>query len=450
MTRMERARATGLCLSSLLWAAAAGSQPLSVERAVQIALEKNTQMVNARASVLEAKGGLYGAWAGVLPEITASWSRSLDRTKNSSGSQLFGTSGFVILPNDQDTYSTGTTLSGTLGILDPSALRSVSSARAGFKASNLSLKAARADVAFATRRQYYEVVKAYHLVGVANASAKLARDDGRRVRALFEVGSVSRSDLLRAQVRTATSQLDSLTAYQNVVSQRILLAQALAVAETEMGEVDTLLTAEPHEYDEAELLADAGKKRPDLQAADAELSSARAAASAAGFSRLPYVTLSGSVQLNPERTTTQTILTTNQKGGSNSRADQALHGTLAVNWDILNELRNSSRTSTAKARVLRAEESRDALRRNLEAEVHQALLTYREALERELVANRSYESATENLKLTQQKYNVGSTTILDLIDAQVSLTRAAADRVTALATIRVAEAQLSRVRGQAE
>ena len=450
MTRMERARATGLCLSSLLWAVAAGSQPLTVERAVEIALAKNTQMVNARASVLEARGGLYGAWAGVLPEITASWSRSLDRTKKASGSQLFGTQSFISPPNDQDTYSWGTTLQGTLGILDPAALRSVSSARAGYKASNLSLKAARADVAFATRRQYYEVVKAYHLVGVANASAKLARDDERRVRALFEVGSVSRSDLLRAQVRTATSQLDSLTAYQNVVSQRIVLAQALAVAETEMGEVDTLLTAEPHEYDEAELLADAGKKRPDLQAADAEVRSARAAASAAGLSRLPYVTLTGSAQFNPEQWGVRTILATKQKGTSSSRADMALHGTLAVNWDILNELRNASRTSTAKARVLRAEESRDALRRNLEAEVHQALLTYREALERELVANRSYESATENLKLTQQKYNVGSTTILDLIDAQVSLTRAAADRVTALATIRVAEAQLSRVRGQAE
>ena len=450
MTRMQRARASGQCLLALLWAAAAGSQPLTVERAVQIALEKNTQMVNARASVLEAKGGLYGAWGGVLPEITAGMSRSLDRTKNSSGSQLFGTSGFTILPNDQDTYTTGTTFQGTLGILEPAALRSVTAARSALKASNLSLKAARADVAFATRREYYLVVTAYHLVGVANASVKLARDDERRVRALFEVGSVSRSDLLRAQVRTATSQLDSLTAYQALVGQRITLAQTLAIAETEMGEVDTLLTAEPHDYDEAMLLAEAGKQRPDLQAADAALASARAAASAAGLARLPYVTLSGSATFNPKRSTTQTILATKQKGSSNSQADLALHGVVALNWDILNELHNASRASNAKAGVLRAEESRDALRRNLEAEVHQALLAYREALEREQVANRSYESATENLKLTQQKYNVGSTTILDLIDAQVSLTRAAADRVTALASIRVAEAQLSRVRGHAE
>jgi outer membrane protein TolC len=54
------------------------------------------------------------------------------------------------------------------------------------------------------------------------------------------------------------------------------------------------------------------------------------------------------------------------------------------------------------------------------------------------------------VKLTQQKYNVGSATILDLIDAQVQLQRARSQGVAALATIRVAEATLDRARGRAE
>ena len=53
----------------------------------------------------------------------------------------------------------------------------------------------------------------------------------------------------------------------------------------------------------------------------------------------------------------------------------------------------------------------------------------------------------ENLNLTQQKYNVGSATILDLIDAQVQLARARSDEVSAEAAIRVAEAVVDRVRG---
>ena len=65
------------------------------------------------------------------------------------------------------------------------------------------------------------------------------------------------------------------------------------------------------------------------------------------------------------------------------------------------------------------------------------------------MAQGAIESAAENLKLTQQKYNVGSATILELIDAQVQLQRAQSDGVSALAAIRVAEAQIDRVRGRA-
>jgi outer membrane protein TolC len=66
------------------------------------------------------------------------------------------------------------------------------------------------------------------------------------------------------------------------------------------------------------------------------------------------------------------------------------------------------------------------------------------------VAQRALESSEENLKLTQQKYNVGSSTILDLIDAQVQLQRAQSDIVSALAGIRVAEATVEKVRGRGD
>jgi outer membrane protein TolC len=66
------------------------------------------------------------------------------------------------------------------------------------------------------------------------------------------------------------------------------------------------------------------------------------------------------------------------------------------------------------------------------------------------VARRSFESSEESLKLIQQKYNVGSATILELITAQVSLQRAANTYVAALAQIKVAEAAIKRVRGRNE
>ena len=118
--------------------------------------------------------------------------------------------------------------------------------------------------------------------------------------------------------------------------------------------------------------------------------------------------------------------------------------------DLFDGFAMDARSAAARARLMRARDTRDALRRNLEGEVHQALLAYNEAVQRDQVARRALDSATESLKLTREKYNVGSATILELIDAQVQLQRAQSDGVSALAAIRVAEAQIDRARGRAE
>jgi outer membrane protein TolC len=97
---------------------------------------------------------------------------------------------------------------------------------------------------------------------------------------------------------------------------------------------------------------------------------------------------------------------------------------------------------------MRAQNAYDVLHRNLAGEVHEAALTYQQVLASEAVAQAAVASATENMKLTQQKYNVGSATILDLITAQVALARAQSQLVNALAAIRVAEARIDRVRGR--
>jgi outer membrane protein TolC len=296
------------------------------------------------------------------------------------------------------------------------------------------------------KRQFYVVVQQVRLALVADAALKLSRDNERRVRALFEVGSVARNDLLRARVSTSQSELDSLTAHQQVVVQRDLLASLLGIPEAQMGEVDTALVVAPHTYDPAVVLEEASKQRPDILASEAEFSAAKSGLTSANFARLPYVTLSGSAGFNPY-SSNKTITSGDTTFTSHSSADRSFSGRVALNLDIFTGFATESRIANARARVVRAEENRNALRRNLAAEVNETLISYEAAVEGDRVSADAFDSAIENLKLIQQKYNVGSATILDLIDAQVQATRAAADRQRTLAAIRVAEAQVDRVRG---
>jgi outer membrane protein TolC len=314
-------------------------------------------------------------------------------------------------------------------------------------------------VVLAARSAFYNVVQAIRLADVASGALRLAQDDERRVRALFEVGSVSKSDLLKAQVRTAQSQLDSLTAGHTVIRQRIALAKLVGVQETQLGEVDTVLTAAPREYDEAQILSEAARSRPDLRAAAAELAAARAGLLSSRLSRLPALVGSGSVnfatrsefdQRAPDYDALSGAFLGIVEGNGKTETHRVWGANVALRWNIFDGLLADSRTASSRARLLRAEEGYAALRRNLEGEVRDAMQTYREAVERETVARRALESAQEDLKLSQEKYNVGSATILELIDAQVQLQRAQSDLVSALAAIRVAEAQVERVRGSAK
>lgn len=443
-----------IAVLSLIGAArTATAETLTADKAVELALKRSTAAINADLGVLDARSGLYGAYSGVLPSISAGLTRSGSLSTHNTGSQLFGAFAIPSDPYDSESYGTTPQISGRWNVLDLSGLSSVSSARQGLRAAQLRRTASRQDIALSARRQFYEVVMAVRLADVSVRALQLSRSDERRVRALFEVGSVSRSDLLKAQVRTAQSQLDSLTAIDNITVQRITLGNLLGVAERELGDVDTVLSVQTQSYDPAAVLAEAAKNRPDLKAAELEFKSASSSLRAANLARLPYVTVSGSAAYNPFRTSRSSVDsaglgTSIQTTRVRNESDRQLSGSVAINWEIFSGMSTESRIASAQAKLERARDTRAVALRNLEGEVHQALLAHEEALERNRLGESAYESAAENLKLTQQKYNVGSATILELIDAQVQLQRAESDQVTALAALRVAEAQLDRVRGR--
>jgi outer membrane protein len=436
----------------------ARAELMTADRAVQIALQHSPDAANAHANVLDAKSGVYGAYSGVLPHISASVARNNSVTRNSNTPVTVG--GLVSQTNIiQDFESHGTTpgITGSWNVLNFSNLSGLSSAKRTLEEAQHRQASSRNDIAFNTRQQFYAVVKAIRLADVATGALKLARDNERRVRALFEVGSVSKSDVLKAEVSTAQGVLDSLTASETITIQRIALATQIGIAEPEVGQIDTMLTTTPQAFDETALVTEAASHRRDIMAAQAEVLAANASKTSARLMRFPYLTASGAYDFSTTSSRTQT---THAPGlppsappgvfGSRNNTDSFGQLQLAVNWDLIDGLTADSRNATATARQERAVTALDALKRNLASEVHQALISYNEALSRSVVARSAFASALENVKLTQEKYNVGSATILDLIDAQVQLQRAGSDAVSAMADTHVAEAQIDRVRGKQE
>ena len=173
----------------------------------------------------------------------------------------------------------------------------------------------------------------------------------------------------------------------------------------------------------------------------------------AHWARLPSVVLQGawtpkSVSSQRFSVDFQSPIDSTQSTSSEAKGD--FSGRIAVTLPIFDGFATDSRVAAARSQLVRSRETRDALVRNLEREVRQVLLGHQEAVEREALGRTAVESARENVNLVQQKYNVGSATILELIDSQVALLRAFSEFVSAMADIRIAEATVDRVRGKAE
>jgi len=440
-----------MVLALLLAAGPALAAPLTADEAVKLALQHNTQIIQAEADVLDARSGLWSAYSGVLPHASASVSRSGSFTRSSVGSQAFGS---FVLPSssyDSEGYTTTEGVTSTWNILDLSSWTGLSSARQSMRSAEFSREATRSSVVFATRQQFYAVVQAMHLARVNAQALQLARDSERRVRAMFEVGSVSKSDLLKAQVATSQAALDSLSSANAVLTQRIALAAALGLREVDLSPVDSSLADIRVSVDSAAVFAEARTRRPDVQSAEAGLKSAELGLRSAHWARLPYLSLSGSWTPDARHNSKFFANASRDTASySSSESKGAVGGSVAVNLDFFDGLLTDSRVAAARSRLVVSRETRDALLRNLEGQVHQAILGYQQALEQEDLATTSVESATENHNLVQQKYNVGSATILDLIDSQVQLQRAQSDLVSAKAAVRIAEAQLDQVRGRSQ
>lgn len=429
------------------------SAPLTASDAVRIALQHSTQMVQAQANVLTGRSGLWSAYSGVLPSLSVDASRTGSFTDHTSGYSAFGSVPFPSSSFKNESYRGNWGLTGNWNVLDVASLSALSSARAGMRSAQLSAVATRHQVVLATKRQFYEVVKAIHLSTVSGQTLKLARDNERRVRALYEVGSVSKSDLLQAKVNTSQSVVDSLVADHNVTGQRILLSEQMGIAERDLGALDTTLAATPTTLDPAAVLAEARASRPDLKGADADVRASELGLRAANWARLPFVSVNGSytpLSRAQSRYYADTYSPLDSLVTTASESRKTWSGSVSVNLNLFTGFQTESRIASARGRLEQSRATRDALVRNLESEVRQALLGYQEAVEREALARSSVESASENLNLVQQKYNVGSATILDLITSQVQLQKAESDLVSALAGIREAEAQLDQVRGRGE
>jgi outer membrane protein TolC len=401
---------------------------LTVDDAVRLALAKNHDLRSVEEAIAIAGGQRDQALQRYLPSLSARSDASRDWDARPSFI------GGVIVPDLRDQFVTSYSLRQTL--VDWSAIKNIQAANRNKSAAESDYSAARNDLVLAVNQQYYALVRAQLLSIVADSAFVLAQQELRRVQSLFELGMVARGDVLKAEVRVSESQLDRIRSRGDVVLERARLARIIGQDPTDDLRADENVPVVTVQVDSVAVLGDALANRPDLRAS---YQSWRAAEASVGAARAGYYpTLNAGVS----RAFFDTTWSFQGERTSNV-------GTLSINFPLFQSFWGQKGVvQSSRAQAEQARYAYERRRLDVEVEVREALEAVRQANEGLEVATSGLRSAEEDLKLSQEKYNVGSGTILELIDAQVALQRARSNQVTALTQARVAEAQIARVRGQ--
>lgn len=421
------------------------TKPLTEADCVRLALERSYSILEAKDQLGLANATKLQAYGAMVPSLSAEYDistgkrRSFDQDPPSlfSSEQALGSN------------SHGLSVNASQTLVSLPVLLNIAAQKKASNAARADVEAAEFAAAYGVRQQFYALVQAIKTADVRREDLNLAQEELRRTQNLFDVGSVARTDVLKSKVRVAEAT-SALTAGVNTVElERSRLAVALALpARTTLSVVTDMVPREAT-ADSALAYASAMTARPELNAARLRLASAQDTRKAAKAELLP--TIGHSYSMSRTRTTSDDLVDF-QNGipvyGKTKGSSTNWNYRIGLSWSILDRLVTQSNIQRAKYSESQYRHLLEQEELGVGLEVKAALVGLGNAASQVLSAREAVTSAEEDLKLSQERYNVGLGTILELIDARVALTRARTLEVQAMAAVKIAEAALDKATGR--
>jgi len=395
---------------------------------LEIALQRQPTLAAAGASVQAANQRVWQAASGYLPQIFGNY--DANRRQTSATAQT-GASGLGTVSQTFNFYSTGVAFSQVLFDFGKT-LALIRAAQDNERSAQANYVTQREVVVLNVKQSYFNVIAARRLLEVAEETLRDTQKQLEQAQGRHDVGLAPRFDVTTAEVQVANAELNLVTARNNLDVARVTLRNAMGLTGPVDFDVVDALQQRPINTNEQQALDTAYASRPELQSLEAQKASQEQQIASLQRDYLPSVGGTGSYNWTG----------TNYPLGSNWNVGAS------VTVSVFNGGLTTAQIGEAKANLANLEYTEDSTRQNIALEVRQALLTVRRAWESIRVSEKGLQSARESLALAEGRYNTGVGNIIELTDAQASLTTAEANLVQAVVGYQVAIAALERAIGR--
>lgn len=405
-----------------------GLEQVTLDEAVARALQRSPTIMQGRAGVSGAEQSRRTAYGSFLPTVSARSGASL------SSSTRFDEDTNRLVSGSSDSYTAGLSASYDL-FTGGRKFAELRASRADVAAARARLEDQEFGVALQTENLFFSALRQEDLLGVARSRLGRAEEGLEFVRRQVRVGAATRSDTLRSRLELVNARQAVLEAETGTRTARFALGRQVGSPGPVIPVRPDDLDPEPLPLGYDEILDLAESASPAVRAAEASTMAAGAGLSAARTAYMPSIGISGGYNWSNQTASFSDGRTSWSTG-------------LSVSYPIFNGFQRESQIQRAADQVRVADYQAEDARLLARQEADAAYQTLRTAEEAIAIAREAVVVAEEDLRVVQQRYELGVATILEVITSQVALDEAAANRVTARYDYLLAKAELEAILGR--
>jgi outer membrane protein len=410
-----------ICAIATLSAGSVSSRELTLDDCIAEALQNRANIIAARGGEELAKAGKRAALGAFLPTISAHYRAQSVRLLDTSITEK----------------STAHELTGSIEIGDLyTTLSNYRSAKTDVLRSRLDVINSEQDMIYAVKVAYYDYLRAVEDITVNTEAVKRSEEALKLIQSKFELGSAAKSDVLKQKVQFGNDRVEMLRSQNSVTTTKADLAFTIGIDPGGDVEFTQKYTSRQFEGTLEEAIQFALKNEPGLLASEHALRGSKIDYSAAKSRYLP--TLGGDVTLSES----------GFNGDFGSGPNKTLTYGVSLNWTLFDGFRRERAVTSARVARNNSAAGLADERNAVVSGVKSAYLNIMQLREQKSVSQENVDAAAEDLKISQEKYNLGAATILDLLDSQVSLKRAQAQLIQADFSLNLAIAKLENAMGK--
>ena len=393
-------------LTILFFISTSIAQSLTVDECVRIALENKPSLKRAEQDVAIARLNRASTGALMLPSVNASNSFSETTYGNTSSEASERYSGGLSL--SQSLFNFGTKIN-TLKQSDNT-----------YNTAKQQRRQAKARIILDVHTFYYQYLKNSELFDIAGKDLELSKKQLDLVQNQYNLGAVSKTDFLKASVRYGTAKSSFLSRELSKKNSEKSLRFSMGLLNSDIPiiikqKMDLILSVPT--FDEAYSLMLSNS--PDLSILDNQISGAQINVKKAWSSSLPSINMSIGMNASSADQITRTYFDDNYIKSAN----------ITVSIPIFSGFRNRNSIQISKLQLDQAETRLSGGKNSAKVSLYALINTLNNYQEIIPIQEEVLLSAEEDLKLAQQRYELGSASILVLLDAQLALIQASSSLV---------------------